>query len=173
MPILYIGGYSEMDGLQLTCEFTFNKKEKKENFSTAVLRCFTLLALEMCCTRWTFFHIAPLKKTDTVALRNWIARLPVLCAVIGGLGGPLGDELETGAVPCCVWELLVCLASIQKSSAPSSTEWLECCVNRGLQKCLNVTYVHSGRSYHTTNRPCLISEKCGWLKVFLNEPLII
>lgn len=29
MPILYIGGYSEMDGLQLTCEFTFNKKEKK------------------------------------------------------------------------------------------------------------------------------------------------
>lgn len=32
MPILYIGGYSEMDGFKLTCEFTFNKKEKKENF---------------------------------------------------------------------------------------------------------------------------------------------
>lgn len=31
MPILYVGGYSEMDGLKLTCEFTFNKKEKKEN----------------------------------------------------------------------------------------------------------------------------------------------
>lgn len=33
-----IGGYSDMDGLQLTCEFTFNKKEtkQKENFVAAV-----------------------------------------------------------------------------------------------------------------------------------------
>lgn len=32
MPILYIGRYPEMAGLRLTCDFTFNKKEKKENF---------------------------------------------------------------------------------------------------------------------------------------------
>lgn len=32
MPILYVGGSCEMDGLKLTCDFTFNKKEKKETF---------------------------------------------------------------------------------------------------------------------------------------------
>lgn len=37
MPILYIGGYSEMDGLKLTCEFTFNKKEKRKK--TFKLQC--------------------------------------------------------------------------------------------------------------------------------------
>lgn len=37
---------------------------------------------------------------------------------------PLGDELETGAAPRCVWELWACLASIQKSSGALSTERL-------------------------------------------------
>lgn len=100
-----------------------------------MLRCFTVRALKMCCFRWTCSHNASPKK-DIAALRNWIARLPAPSDVIGGLGGPLGDELETGAAaPRCVWELLVCLASIQKSSTLLSTERPESCASRGLKKC--------------------------------------
>lgn len=57
---------------------------------------------------------------------------------------PLETELETGAAPHSVWELSVCLASIQKSSTLPSTARLEISVNRGLKKSLKVTYVHSG-----------------------------
>lgn len=63
-----------MDGLQLTCEFTFNKKE---NFAAAV---FAVLycpqSVSASCTGGR----------DAAALRNQITRLPVSSVVIGLLG---------------------------------------------------------------------------------------
>lgn len=67
MPILYVGGYSEMDGLKLTCEFTFNKKEQKENFKTAVLRCFTVPVFKNVLFSAVNFIS---QRMDTAALRN-------------------------------------------------------------------------------------------------------
>lgn len=61
MPILYLGGYSEMDGLKLTCEFTFNKKEKKETFKLQSCRgAFTLPVLQnvLSCAE-PLFHTTP------------------------------------------------------------------------------------------------------------------
>ncbi len=48
MPILYIGGYSEMDGLKLTCEFTFNKKEKRKTFKLQCWGALLSLFFKMC-----------------------------------------------------------------------------------------------------------------------------
>ena len=69
MPILYVGGYSEMDGLKLTCEFTFNKKEKGKlvNYSVEMLYCFHFSNV-LVCLNFLSQNI-PLKM-DTTALRN-------------------------------------------------------------------------------------------------------
>lgn len=97
-----------MEGLQLTCEFTFNKKE---NFASAVFAVlyspenvpFLPPPLGGGC------H-CPFKKSNRPPARAercyWSARRVH------------GDELETGAAARVsgVGGLLVCLASIQKSS---------------------------------------------------------
>lgn len=64
-----------MDGLQLTCEFTFNKKE---NFASAVFA--VLYSPEN-----VPFRPPPLGRGVAVPLRNQIARLPVPSDVIGRL----------------------------------------------------------------------------------------
>lgn len=72
MPILYIGGYSEMDGLELTCEFTFNKKEKRKTFK---LQCRGVL-LSVFFSNVLFLFLLKLSfTTPPFFLKKWTLRL--------------------------------------------------------------------------------------------------
>lgn len=98
-----------MDGLQLTCEFTFNKKENFAAAVFAVLYCPQSVLFSASCTGGRMGGGG--RGRDAAALRNQITRLPVSSVVIGLLGVSMEtswkQELLLLATRVCV-SLCVC-----------------------------------------------------------------
>lgn len=154
-----------MDGLKLTCEFTFNKKEKRKTFK---LQCWGALlspVLKMCCSCWTFFlpqngHCGFKKLNCPLACaerRDWWAwwspwrrswKQELLFAVCGSSRS--------------VWLPFrkVALCPAQNGSRAARTE--------GWKKCLNVTYVRSGITSGSYSWQILFNLWKMWRVLFKN-----
>lgn len=115
-----------MTGLRLTCDFTFNKKEKRKTFQLQCWGAFTLKINNCHVSAVCLPPLLPLppmrkKKQKT---KNGHCSFKKLNCPLGPAERrdwwarrfPLETSWKQEPLPRCVWELSLCLAPIQKSS---------------------------------------------------------
>lgn len=127
-----------MTRLRLTCDFTFNKKEKRKTFQLQCWGAFTLKE-----TVLSLLFVSPPPLVFLLKKKNGHCSFKKLNCPLGPAERrdwwarrfPLETSWKREPLPRCVWELSLCLASIQKSSGGLSTARLgsarQSCANRG------------------------------------------
>lgn len=151
MPILYLGRYSEMDGLQLTCEL-IKRKKKGKHLNCSVWGVLLSIAVKMCRFCWTPFHSSSLrnghcgfkKLNCPLACADWC---DWWCSVV-----PMETRWKQELLlTVCGGSWFVWLPFRKVACAQHGSAWV-LCKQHAVKNCLNVTNAYSKRNNCSLSR---------------------